>query len=158
MKLDWKKLAASILGCQFVGTFSSWVTVPQLPEWYASLNKPVFNPPDWVFGPVWITLYFMMGFALYLVWTNESPRRFPAIVCFCVQLFLNGLWSFVFFDAQNPFWGVIDIGLLWIAICLTTGIFWRISKIASVLMWPYWLWVSYATYLNWMIWQLNPSP
>jgi len=153
---DVLKLAASILLCQMAGFLGSLFTTPAIPTWYPTLNKPFFTPPDWIFGPVWITLYLMMGISLFLVWQRaDHPKRNRAIFFFFVQLILNILWSAAFFGLRSPFLGLMDILLLWIAILLTTQIFFKISKLAGALLIPYLLWVSFAALLNFSLWVLN---
>lgn len=135
-------------------------------SWYTGIVKPAWNPPSWVFGPVWITLYAMMGIASYLVWRKKDSRSLGndrvarrrvrgALTIFGVQLFLNAIWSVIFFGMHNPGWAFVDIVLLWIAIVATIGVFWRISKPAAWLLVPYILWVSFAGFLNYTIWTLN---
>jgi tryptophan-rich sensory protein len=148
---------ASILICQLAGIIGAAFTISAIPLWYNTLTKPSFNPPSWVFGPVWTILYFMMGVALFIVWTSKSKskEKIEAISIFFLQLSLNALWSPIFFGAQSPFMGLIIIILLWITILLTIIKFFKVSKIAGGLLVPYFLWVSFATILNFSIWQLN---
>lgn len=127
-------------------------------SWYRQINKPSWNPPGWVFGPVWTTLYILMGIALYLVWksnANAAVKR-PAITLWAIQLVLNFFWTVIFFGAQQPGWAFLEIIVLWISILLTILAFARIHKTAAWLMVPYLLWVSFATVLTATIWQLNP--
>jgi translocator protein len=121
-----------------------------IPTWYAALNKPFFSPPNWIFGPVWTLLYIMMGYSLYLVWVR---RKVPTI--FWIQLFLNFIWSIIFFGMKNPTLALVNIIVLWIAIVLTIKAFSKIDKLASRLLWPYLAWVSFATFLNLAIVLLN---
>jgi translocator protein len=125
--------------------------------WYAGLNKPSFNPPGWIFGPVWTTLYIIMGIALYLVWRNSlvDKKTKIAVVLFSIQMALNLLWSILFFGMHNPLAGLIDIALLWTLILATMIAFYRISRPAGLLLVPYFLWVSFASVLNYMLWSLN---
>jgi len=152
------KLVASIIVCQCAGLIGSIFTVPSIPTWYASLNKPFFTPPNWLFAPAWITLYLLMGIAAFLVWWKglESSGVKKALVIFLVQLVLNALWSVVFFGLKSPLWGVVVIVLLWVAILFTILKFFRISMAAGALMLPYILWVTFAATLTISVWLLNP--
>lgn len=151
------KFIASILLCQMAGIIGVGFTTSALPLWYNALNKPFFNPPPWVFGPVWTILYIMMSLALFVIWTKEtqSPKKQKALLIFFLQLFLNAMWSPIFFGLQSPFLGLIIIGFLWISILLTMIHFYKLSKAATWLLIPYFLWVSFAAVLNFSIWQLN---
>ncbi|UCF70090.1 MAG: tryptophan-rich sensory protein [candidate division WOR-3 bacterium] len=152
------RLILSIGMCQFAGIIGSLFTTPQIPTWYASLQKPGFNPPNWIFGPVWITLYTLMGVAMFLVWRQyaRSAHAKSAIETFVVQLLLNILWSVVFFGLKSPLGGLVIILLLWIAILATIIRFQKVSEIASFLLIPYILWVTFAALLNFAIFRLNP--
>jgi translocator protein len=156
LRNHWLKLVVAVLGCQSVGYFSSLVTIPVIPAWYSDLLKPELTPPTWAFAPVWMTLYTMMSLAFFWVWASRHPARHAAVACFLLQLLLNGLWSFLFFDMQNPLWGLVDIVFLWVAIGLTIRVFWPISRVAALLLVPYFIWVGFAAWLNWQIWILNP--
>jgi tryptophan-rich sensory protein len=136
---------------------SLFMTVDSLGNWYANLNKPAFNPPGWVFGPVWTTLYIMMGISAFLVWRKglDSKLVRVALACFIVQLILNAIWTPLFFGLHSPLAGLIDIVLLLSAIDLTVILFLRISKPAALLLVPYGLWVLFATILNASIYLLN---
>ncbi len=151
------KLFLAIIICEGVGLIGSIFTFNSVNIWYMTLNKPFFNPPSWLFGPVWTTLYFLMGVAAFLVWKkglkNKKIKR--ALTYFSIQLFLNFLWSLLFFGLHNPLLGLLDIGLLLISIILTIIIFYKISKAASYLLILYLLWVSFATLLNFFIVLLN---
>jgi translocator protein len=126
------------------------------PEWYQSLNKPDWNPPAWLFGPVWTILYTMMGVAAWLVWKRFGfGEARTALVWFLIQLGLNGLWSQVFFGLQEPGWAFVEILFLLAAIIYTTVLFFEKHRIAGWLMVPYILWVSFATALNGAIWVMN---
>jgi benzodiazapine receptor len=125
-------------------------------EWYASLKRPALTPPNWIFGPVWSVLYLMMGIAAALVIRQAGWRRsIPAIGLFLGQLALNAAWSYLFFGLKQPGAALLDIGLLWLAIGATIFAFARWSKLAAALLIPYWLWVSFASYLNFEFWRLN---
>jgi benzodiazapine receptor len=150
------KLIVSILVCQGAGIIGSFFTVSSVGTWYERLAKPAFNPPGWLFGPVWISLYLMMGVSLYLVW-NQWPSRGTkiALTLFSVQLILNSLWSILFFGLKQPGLAFAEIVLLLIAIAATLLLFIRISKPAATLLVPYLLWVGFASVLNFSIWRLN---
>ncbi len=152
------KLFISLVVCQCAGIIGSVFTAPAIPNWYATLQKPAFTPPNWLFAPAWITLYLLMGIAAFLVWRVglENRRVRTALIIFLVQLVLNALWSVVFFGMQSPLYGVIVIAILWLMILLTILKFARISATAAWLLVPYILWVSFATALNISIWILNP--
>jgi tryptophan-rich sensory protein len=151
------KLLASILLCQLAGVIGSVFTASSLENWYILLEKPSFNPPSWVFFPVWTTLYTLMGISLYLVWEKglQKPEVKKGILIFGIQLGLNSLWSFLFFGLKSPYYAFIEIILLWFAILLTILQFRKISKTASYLLLPYIVWVSFAAVLNYYIWILN---
>jgi benzodiazapine receptor len=158
MKLiEMVKLAISIIVCQLAGFVGSVFTKPAIPAWYANLAKPSFTPPNCIFAPVWTTLFLLMGISAFLVWRrglNHQPIR-TALAIFIVQLILNALWSIFFFGLRSPILGFIVIAFLWIAIWLTILSFFKVSKIAGVLLVPYLLWVSFAAILNMAIWRLN---
>jgi len=127
-------------------------------DWYRGLNKPWFNPPDWIFGPVWTLLYCAMGVAAWLVWRKGSGQALVwALSLFMLQLVLNALWTPLFFGMHRPGVALLDIGALWLAIGVTALAFYPISRAAALLFVPYWLWVSFATLLNASIWWLNRS-
>src|SRR4030042_365468 len=151
------KLVVSIVACLAAGAIGSIFTRQAIPTWYATLEKPVFNPPNWLFAPVWTLLYILMGVAAFLVWRKgfENRQGKIALIAFLVQLVLNALWSVVFFGLQSPLYGLIVISVLWVAILYTTLQFYRISLAAGVLMLPYLLWVTFAAGLNESIWLLN---
>ena len=152
------RLVVSIIGCQGAGLVGSIATFPSIPTWYAGLQKPPFNPPNWVFGPVWGTLYTLMGISAFLIWRKGLKDRQVRIALgiFVVQLILNSLWSLVFFGAHSLLGGLPLIALLWVAILLSILTFWRMSKAAGALLIPYILWVSFASVLNFSLWRLNP--
>jgi translocator protein len=154
---DVVRLVVCVLICEGAGLLGSIATMPQIPLWYASLVKPSFSPPSWLFGPVWTGLYFLMGVALFLVWRLGIARGGvrTAIILFAVQLALNVLWSFVFFGRQSPLGGLVVIVALWVAIVATIASFWRLSTAAAILLVPYLLWVSFAAVLNAAILRLN---
>jgi tryptophan-rich sensory protein len=142
--------------CFGAAAVGSWATSTSVNDWYQSLNKPTWNPPDWLFGPVWTALYAAMAVAAWLVWRNSgwmSART--ALTLFCVQLALNVAWSVLFFGLKNIGLAVLEIGLLWVAIALCASTFWRHSRAASLLLLPYLAWTSFAAILNFTIWNLN---
>jgi benzodiazapine receptor len=151
------KLFINIIICQFAGVIGSVFTTPAIPTWYATLIKPSFTPPNWIFSPVWISLYLLMGISVFLVWRKgiENPQVNLALRFFIVQLILNSLWSVLFFGLRSPFLGLVEIIILWIFILLTILYFFRVSKTAGILLWPYILWVSFAAVLNFSLWRLN---
>jgi benzodiazapine receptor len=151
------KLIAAILVCQITGFIGSFFTIPSIPTWYASIQKPAFTPPNWVFAPVWTTLFLLMGISLYLIWEKGLERKELkfAVSVFVIQLALNVIWSVLFFGLQSPFLAFVEIVFLWIAILVNIIVFYRISKLAGGLLVPYILWVSVAAYLNYSVWILN---
>ncbi len=155
MKKIIKFLLAVIL-CEGAGMVGSFFTMPAITSWYATLAKPSFNPPNWIFAPVWTTLFFLMGVSLYLIW-NEKQKGKPiklAVLFFFQQLSLNILWSALFFGMQNPMLAFVEIIALWLSILMTIFYFAKISKTAAWLLVPYILWVSFAAFLNFSIWRL----
>jgi len=151
------KFIFAIAISQAAGIIGSIFTVSAIQTWYTDLIKPVFNPPNWLFAPVWTILYFLMGIAAYLIWKeglNKKEVRL-ALGLFLIQLMLNALWSMIFFGLQNPSWAFAEIIILWLAILATLMSFIRISKTAAWLLSPYFLWVNFAAYLNCAIWLLN---
>lgn len=136
----------------------SMVTYPSIGQWYAQLDKPFYNPPNWVFGPVWTVLYVLMAVSLYLIWSAKTERaKRMAVVVFMAQLVLNVLWSVVFFGLHLPWAAVGVIVALWLVIAATMALFWPISKLATWLLVPYLAWVSFATALTIAIAMLNPQ-
>ncbi|MBW6518876.1 MAG: tryptophan-rich sensory protein [ANME-2 cluster archaeon] len=151
------KLIFSISICQFAGVLGSKFTSPSIPGWYASLQKPYFSPPNWIFAPVWILLFTLMGISLYLVLRenfNDNTVKIGMVI-FTFQLLLNISWSFLFFNLQNILFAFFEIIFLWIAISLTIYQFWKINKKSSYLLVPYLLWVTFAAILNFSIWRIN---
>lgn len=145
----------TILCFTAAGVGSSF-TMPQIETWYAELNKPSFNPPNWIFGPVWTTLYLMMAIAVWLIWKNAGWVNAPhSLGMWCFQLLLNTTWSVIFFGLENPTLAAVEIVVLWISILIVIVIFWRHSRFAALLMVPYLLWVSFAAVLNFSIVALN---
>lgn len=151
------QIAIFIFIAQLAGIIGSVFTASAIPTWYAGLVKPALNPPAWVFGPAWITLYALMGVSAWLIWKNGWKKKEVrmALGAFGIQLFLNAIWSIIFFGLHSPGWALVDIALLWFAIVWTMVVFYRISRPAAYLLVPYLLWVSFASYLNYAIWALN---
>lgn len=151
------KLIIAIIVSNLAGVIGSLFTSPSIPGWYSQLNRPSFNPPSWVFAPVWTTLYLLMGVSAFFVWKKGFDRRDVRIALgiFLTQLFLNSIWSIIFFSLHSPFGAFVEIIFLWSAILLTVVYFWKISKPAAYLLLPYIFWVSFAAFLNFFIWQLN---
>lgn len=140
-----------------VGATSGFFTVTGVESWYQTIQKPLWNPPNWIFGPVWTTLYIMMGVALFLVWKEDTSEELKkiAFTLFAIQLILNFFWSFIFFNQQQPGWALVEIIAMWVFILLTIFAFAQVNKTAAWLLVPYISWVSFATILNYTIWQLN---
>ena len=174
------KLAVSIIICELAGVVGAFFTAPSIKGWYATLNKPSFNPPAWIFGPVWTTLFFLMGISLYLVWSKNfavrqvvktsktkawnplsqklwagSWQKANIVIIFAFQLVLNLLWSIIFFNFKQPGIAFFELLMLWTAILCTIANFYRVSKPAAYLLIPYLLWVSFAGFLNLAIWLVN---
>lgn len=156
------KLIIAIVVSELAGVVGSVFTTPSIAGWYAGVVKPALNPPAWVFGPVWTTLFALMGISAFLIWSSYAKASADkkkgikiALVFFGIQLVLNTLWSIIFFGLHNPGGALIEIVFLWLAILATIISFARISKPAMWLLLPYILWVSFAMYLNYAIWALN---
>ena len=152
------RVLTMVVTCLVIGYFSGMVTRSAIVTWYPTLVKPSFNPPNWVFAPVWSMLYVMMGVAAGLVWDRiESEKEVvkKALVFFAIQLALNALWSYLFFGLHNPMLAGLEIIVLWLMIFETYVQFAKINKIAGYLLLPYLAWVSFAAVLNGSIWWLN---
>ncbi len=152
------KLVISLIAPQVAGLIGSVFTVTSVTGWYSTIVRPDFAPPNWIFGPVWTTLFVLMGIALFLVWKKEDAQKKKvklALQFFAVQLVLNTLWSIIFFGLQSPGWAFVEIIFLWISIALTLYLFAPISRLAAWLLVPYLAWVTFAAYLNFSIWMLN---
>lgn len=182
MKLNnFFKLVIAVAVSEMAGVIGAFFTTSVVQSnWYVWITKPALNPPSWLFGPVWTSLYFLIGISLYLVWKNNWEIKNPffhenkkawnrwserlwtgdlykinAISVFGVQYILNILWSYIFFGLRSPFFSLIEILAFWISIVYVIINFYRISKLAAYLLLPYLIWVSFATYLNYAIWVLN---
>ncbi|WP_276300210.1 TspO/MBR family protein [Halorussus lipolyticus] len=153
---NWPVLVGAVLVCELAGIVPSILTANDVATWYPTLAKPAFTPPSWVFGPVWTTLYLLMGVALYLVWRSDRGRiRQVALAVFGAQLVLNAAWTLVFFGSQAIFGGLVVIAVLLATILATMAAFARIDRRAAALLVPYLVWVGFATALNYEIWRLN---
>lgn len=146
-KINFLKLFTSIMICLGVGFLGSLATMPKIQSWYSTLEKPFFSPPNWLFGPVWTILYLLMGVSLYIVWMKKKKLTDKVFNWFWIQLFLNSLWSWVFFGWENPGLALLVIMTLW----------WAIVKMRKNFKYqlPYLCWVSFATLLNATLWWLN---
>ncbi|MDB4638113.1 tryptophan-rich sensory protein [Planctomycetaceae bacterium] len=157
VKQLWFGLMLSFLICFAASGIGAFSTTSQIDGWYATLNRPSYAPPNWIFGPLWTILYAMMAVAAWLVWKQEGFWKAAApLGIFAVQLILNVIWSVLFFGLQNPGIALIEIILLWMAIFATIILFARRSMPAGILLVPYLLWVSFASVLNYGFWSLNP--
>ncbi len=145
----------SIAVCLSAGAIGSVFTYQNIPTWYQTLNKPAFSPPNWIFAPVWTLLYILMGISLYIIWEKGFKENKLPIILFLSQLILNAKWSFLFFGMRSPLYGLIGIIFLWAFILATIISFYKISKTAALLLIPYILWVSFASFLNFYILILN---
>jgi tryptophan-rich sensory protein len=150
-------ILAAFLACCFVAAgVGAAVTTPGLDDWYVALQKPSWTPPNWVFSPVWSVLYVLMAVAAWLVWRQRGwSRAGGELSLFGGQLFLNVLWSWLFFGLRNPAAAFGEIVVLWAVIAATLVAFWRVSALAGGLLVPYFVWVSFAAILNFSIWQMN---
>ena len=140
-----------------IGSISGYLTATSVNGWFVTLNKPFFNPPKWLFAPVWTVLYIMMGISFYIIWKSHAKleKRYTGYTYYWLQLALNFMWSLLFFYFQRPDLALIDIILLFIMIASTIFSFRKISKTAAWLLVPYLCWVAFATALNFQIWRLN---
>jgi len=155
-KSNFFKLLVSIALPLALGAIAGMFTSQSIPEWYATLNQPSFNPPNWIFGPVWTTLYLLMGISLFLIWKQDaSKQRNTAIVVFLIQLLLNFAWSFIFFYFNMIGFALVEIVVLWISIVTMMVLFYKIKPIASYINIPYLMWVTFATVLNASYYLLN---
>ena len=155
MKVNWALLIGLVVACNLIGSLGAFWTSSD-GDWYKKINKPSFNPPSWVFAPVWTLLFSLMGVALYLVWIAPSSKiRTIALVLFGVQFVFNVLWSYLFFGLNNPLASLIEIFVLLVFILITGIYFYFINRFAGYLLIPYFLWVSFASFLNYSLWKLN---
>lgn len=151
------KLVISVAIPLLAGVTSGFFTASGVGTWYQTIQKPSWNPPGWIFGPVWTTLYILMGIALYLVWKSDAATavKKTAILLFAIQLLLNFFWSFIFFNQHQVGWALVEIMVMWVFILLTIFAFASVNKTAAWLLVPYISWVSFAFLLNYTIWKLN---
>ncbi|MBS3088131.1 tryptophan-rich sensory protein [Candidatus Pacearchaeota archaeon] len=155
MEVNWFLLIGFIVACNLIGAVGAIWTSSE-GNWYQNLNKPSFNPPSFVFGPVWTLLFCLMGIALYLVWVSPSSNiRTIALILFGLQFVLNVLWSYLFFGINNLSLALIEIFVLLIGILVTGIYFYFVSGLAGYLLIPYFVWVGFASFLNYSIWKLN---
>lgn len=148
-------LVVFVVLCLVVSGIGGAVTATSVGTWYQTLEKPPFNPPDWVFAPVWTTLYVLMAIAGWRVWRARTKAGRRALAVFAIQLGLNLAWSFLFFGFQQIGLALVEVAVLLLAILATMALFWRIDRLAGALFLPYLLWVGYATLLNASLWRLN---
>jgi len=155
--MNYKRLIISLALPQLAGIVGSLFTTSAIPTWYATLQRPSFSPPNWIFGPAWITLYILMGISVYLIWQRIEKNKIAksALWMFWVHLFFNASWSIIFFGLQNPGLAFVNIIIIWLLIIALMIKFWKINRWASYLLIPYLLWVSFASVLNYFIWYLN---
>ncbi len=150
------KLFVSIVFTLGIGSLGAVFTTSEIPTWYATLQKPSFNPPNYLFGPVWTVLYILMGISLYLIWKQPaSTIKTTAITLFMIQFTLNFFWSIIFFNQHQIGWALVEIIAMWLFILLTIFWFAKLDKTAAWLLVPYISWVSFATILNYSLWRLN---
>ncbi|MCM4163775.1 MULTISPECIES: TspO/MBR family protein [unclassified Arenibacter] len=157
MKKQLTYIAISVAVCLTIGFLSSFATQSSVNDWYLELNKPSFNPPNWIFAPVWTVLYIMMGVAAGIVWAKGFYHIWvkTALYHFGIQLLFNALWSIIFFGFKNPFAALLIILTLLVLLIFTIKWFKVVSRTAAYLLIPYLLWVCFATALNYKIWELN---
>ena len=149
-------LVVFIFICFSAAALGSVSTSSSLKSWYPTLKKPSWNPPNYLFAPVWTVLYLLMAVSAWMVWQRVSHQGISVpITLFLIQLLLNAAWSVIFFGLQSPRWAFVEVLCLWVAIACTMISFWSVSTLAAVLMLPYLAWVSFAAYLNGVIWRLN---
>jgi translocator protein len=149
-------IITAIMACELVGAIGSLFTAPSIGTWYALLQKPSFNPPNWIFAPVWTTLFALMGIAVFMIWEKRNDRRAKnALLVFTFQMVLNVMWSILFFGGHSPLAGFIDIIILWMVIVWTIAVFRKVSPWSAWLLVPYLAWVSFAAYLNYSLMILN---
>lgn len=155
IKSRWLKIALCVSLCVTLGILSGFSTVESINNWYQHINKPSWNPPNWIFGPVWTTLYILMGISVALIWHTGHQFKNRAIGLFIIQFGFNLAWSFIFFNLHAIGWAFVEILLMLFFISLTLYSFYKINRLAAWLLIPYLLWVSFASVLNGTIWFLN---
>ena len=151
----WKPVLVAALAAIAVGALGGSLT--DIGPWYQALKKPSWQPPDWLFGPAWTTIFALAVVSAVSAWRNAKDRtqREWIVALFALNGFLNVLWSTLFFALKRPDWALLEVGFLWLAIALPMAVFWRISKTATLCLLPYLLWVTFAAFLNWTVVQLN---
>lgn len=150
------QLLLCILIPLIIGGFSGYITSTSIIDWYATIIKPSFNPPNYIFGPVWTLLYILMGISMYIVLNHAKYADKSKLICiFSIQLFLNFCWSIIFFNFHSIGFALIEIVFLWMSIFSMIAYFYQSSKLAAYLNIPYLMWVSFATFLNYSIYRLN---
>ena len=151
----WKPILVAAAAAIFVGALGGSLT--DIGPWYQNLKKPPWQPPDWLFGPAWTMIFALAVVSAVSAWRNAKDRsqREWIVGLFALNGFLNVLWSTLFFALQRPDWALLEVGFLWLAIALPMAVFWRISKLATLCLLPYLLWVTFAAFLNWTVVQLN---
>jgi len=143
--------------CLFIGFLGALATQTSIGDWYLQLNKPSYNPPNWIFGPIWTVMYILMGISAGIIWSKGFYHRWvkTALYLFGFQLLLNAFWSLLFFGLKEPFWALIDIIALFVELLFTFKWFKIVNKLAAYLLIPYIIWVAFAALLNFEIWRLN---
>lgn len=151
----WKPILIAAAAAIFVATLGG--TLTDTGPWYQNLKKPSWQPPDWLFGPAWTTIFALAVVSAVSAWraARDRTQREWIIALFALNGFLNVLWSTLFFALKRPDWALLEVGFLWLAIALPMAVFWRISKAATLCLLPYLLWVTFAAYLNWTVVRLN---
>lgn len=150
------KLIVALVFTVGIGSIGGLFTASEITTWYATLNKPSFNPPNYLFGPVWTTLYILMGISFYLIWKQHpSPVKTAGVLFFLIQFVLNFCWSFIFFKQHLIGFAVIELAVMWLFIIFTINEFRKLNKLAAWLLVPYLCWVSFAGVLNFYIYKLN---
>jgi tryptophan-rich sensory protein len=158
VKAPWLAAVVIFLATFAVAGLGGWATSASVGTWYQTISKPSWTPPDWIFGPVWTALYALMALAAFLVWRTGDWPTIPLPLClYAVQLALNLAWSLIFFGLRSPGLAAIEIIVLWVAIGATLMSFWRRSRLAGLMLAPYWAWVTFAAVLNIAIWRLNTA-
>ncbi len=150
-----RKATISILPVVGALLLGQAATFPNLAPWYADLVKPSFNPPNWIFGPVWTTLYALMAVAIWRILSRDAPEKRGGLVLFFAQLAFNAAWSWMFFGMHSPLLGLCNILPQWFLIVATLVVFWRIDRLAGLCLLPLAFWVAFATVLNFEVWRLN---
>lgn len=157
--MNYKRLVISLALPHAAGLLGSFFTVSSVSTWYVSLAKPSFNPPNWIFGPVWLLLYTLMGISIYLIWQDikwyKKKKVKKAWKLFWIHLIFNASWSIIFFGLHSPGLAFVNIVVLWTLIAILMTKFQAINKVATYLLVPYWFWVGFAVVLNFSIWKLN---